>query len=155
MVSIAQQKDYAVDVGSADAIVKALYEVISGGAGVPRDWDRFRHLFMSGSRLEPTRKNEAGELIVASITPDEYIQMFTSRVSGGFFESEIHKSVESYGTLTHIFSTYETREKIGGPVTNRGINSIQVFFDGKRYYVLNVFWCAETMGFALPERYLK
>ena len=34
-----------VDVGSIDAIMKAVYDVISGGAGQKRDWDRFRSLF--------------------------------------------------------------------------------------------------------------
>ncbi len=34
------------DVESVDAILKALYDVISGPAGQKRDWDRFRSLFL-------------------------------------------------------------------------------------------------------------
>ena len=33
------------DVASLDAIMKAVYDAISGDAGVKRDWDRFRSLF--------------------------------------------------------------------------------------------------------------
>lgn len=149
------QKDYSADVKSVDAVVAALYEVISGDPGQPRDWDRFRNLFKPETRLIPTRKDEKGELILRAMTPEEYVQLFSSRISTGFFEKELHRKTESYGTVTHAFSTYETKEKKDGPVTNRGINSIQLFFDGKRYYVINIFWCAESMGFPLPEKYVK
>ena len=140
---------------SVDAAIAALYEVISGDPGTPRDWDRFRNLFKPETRLIPTRKNPQGELTIQALTPEDYVQLFTSRISTGFFERELHRATEQYGTVVHVFSTYETKEKKDGAVTNRGINSIQLFFDGKRYYIINIFWCAESMGFPLPEKYLK
>ncbi len=151
----AQQKDYQDDVKSVDAIVSALYAVISGEAGQARDWDRFRNLFKPETRLIPTRKSENGELTLKALSPEEYITLFSSRISTGFFERELHRVTESYGTVTHLFSTYETKEKKDGPVTNRGINSIQLFHDGHRYYVINIFWCAESIGFPLTEKYIK
>lgn len=153
--AFAQPKDYSKDVQSVDAIIAALYEVISGDPGAPRDWDRFRNLFKPETRLMPTRKSPQGELTLAALSPEDYVQMFTTRISTGFFERELHRVTETYGTVTHAFSSYETKEKKDGPVTNRGINSIQLFFDGKRYYVINIFWCAESMGFQLPEKYLS
>ena len=151
----AQQKNYAADVASPEAIAGALYAVISGETGQDRDWDRFRNLFMPESRLIPTRKSENGAFGIRTLSPEDYIQLFSARISTGFFERELHRVVESYGTITHIFSTYETREKPDGTATNRGINSIQLFYDGKRYFIVNVFWCAESMGFPLPEKYLN
>ena len=151
----AQQKDYSADVKSIDAIASALYQVISGEPGAPRDWDRFRNLFKPEARLIPTRKDENGKLIIKALSPEEYIQLFQSRIPTGFFESELHRSSEEYGTVAHLFSTYETRDKKDGSVTNRGINSIQLFYDGTRYYVVNIFWCAESMGFVLPDKYLN
>ena len=147
------QQDYSQDVKSVDAIMDALYEVISGEAGAPRDWDRFKNLFTSDARLIPTGKNKEGKFNYRTLTPDDYVQMFTTRVTTGFYERELHSATEAYGTIVHVFSTYETKEKKDGPVTNRGINSIQLFFDGNRYYVMNVFWCAESLGFNLPEKY--
>jgi hypothetical protein len=88
------------------------------------------------------------------MTPEEYIQAFASRISTGFFEHEVHRVQEQYGTVTHAFSTYEAREKKDGPVIARGINSIQLFYDGSRYYIITIFWCHEAMGFQLPEKYL-
>ena len=45
------------DVASPEAIVAALYQVISGDAGVARDWDRFRPLFHPTARLMPSGLN--------------------------------------------------------------------------------------------------
>ncbi len=151
----AQQKAYSGDVKSVDAIISALYGVISGEPNSPRDWERFRNLFKPESRLIPTRKDEKGELIVRTVSPEDYVQLFSSRIATGFFERELHRVTESYGTVTHLFSTYETKEKKDGPVTNRGINSIQLFHDGQRYYIITIFWCAESMGYPLDEKYLK
>ncbi|MBK5279662.1 MAG: hypothetical protein JJE09_12445 [Bacteroidia bacterium] len=153
--TMAQQKNYAEDVKTLDGIISTLYEVISGEPGAARDWDRFRNLFTPEARLVPTRKEENGKLITKTVSPEEYIQLFQSRIPTGFYERELHRTTEEYGTVVHLFSTYETRDKKDGPITNRGINSIQLFFDGTQYSIVNIFWCAESMGFVLPERYLN
>lgn len=151
----AQTKDYSKDVSTIDATIAALYDVISGDPGASRDWDRFRNLFKPEARLIPTRKSPQGELTLQALTPEDYVKLFSSRISTGFFEKELARKTEEYGSIAHVFSTYETKEKKDGAVTNRGINSIQLFFDGKRYYIVNIFWCAESMGFTLPDKYLK
>lgn len=155
MSAPAQTKDYSSDVASVDGIIAALYDVISGDPGQPRDWDRFRNLFKPESKLIPTSKNQSGEIGYRVLAPEDYVQLFTTRISTGFFERELSRKTETFGTITHVFSTYETKEKKNGTVTNRGINSIQLLFDGKRYYVINIFWCAESLGFTLPEKYLN
>ena len=148
------QQDFSNDTKSVDTIIAALYDVISGEAGAPRNWERFKNLFVPEANLIPTGKNKEGKLNYRTITPDEYVQMFTSRVTTGFYERELQRTTEQYGTIVHAFSTYETKETRDGAVTNRGINSIQLFHDGTRYYVVNIFWCAESLGFSLPEKYL-
>ena len=155
VVASAQQKNYAADVQSIDNIIASLYDVISGDPGTPRDWDRFRNLFKPEAKLIPTRKDDSGGLIIKPMSPEDYIQLFSTRISTGFFERELSRKTEEYGTIAHVFSTYETKEKKDGPVTNRGINSIQLFKDKDRYYVVNVYWCAESLGFPLPEKYIK
>lgn len=152
---LSQGASYEADVKSADAIIAALYDVISGEPGVTRDWARFKHLFKSEARLIPTRKSSTGELSISALSPDEYVQLFSARVATGFFERELSRKTEEYGTLVHCWSTYETKEKKEGPVTNRGINSIQLFKDSNRYYIVNIYWCAEGLGFPLSEKYLK
>lgn len=153
--SLAQTKDYVNDTKTVASTIAVLYEVISGGPGIERDWNRFKNLFKPEGRLIPTRKDDQGSLIIKALTPDEYIELFKSRVPVGFFEREISRKTEEFGTVVHVFSTYETRDKKEGQVTNRGINSIQLFKDNNRYYIVTIFWCAESMGFELPEKYLS
>ncbi len=153
--SWAQSKDYSKDVASVDAIVGALYDVISGEAGVARDWDRFKNLFTADARLIPTSKNQERKISYATLTPSDYTQLFESRIATGFYEKELNRMTDAYGTIVHVFSTYETRESKEGPVTNRGINSIQLLKTHERYYIMNIFWCGENTGFLLPDHYLK
>lgn len=149
------QNDYRKDVQSIDAIISALYDVISGDPGVPRNWERFNYLFTADAKLIPTIKNAEEKIQYRTMSPNEYVEMFTTRINTGFFECELYRVTEEYGTLVHVFSTYETKTVKDGPVTNRGINSIQLLKDNDRYYVMNIFWCAESLGFPLPSKYLK
>ena len=153
--STAQQIDYSKDVESVESITTALYAVISGDAGAKRDWERFKNLFTADARLIPTFKNKEGKAAYRAMTPVEYEQMFTTRVTTGFFETELKRTVEEFGTITHVFSTYETKEKMDGPVMQRGINSIQLLKSDDRYYIMNIFWCGETKENPIPEKYLK
>ena len=76
----AQQKEYPDDVKSVDGMISALYAFISGDPGQSRDWARFRNLFKPETKLIPTRKNESGELVIRALSPEEYIEVFSTRV---------------------------------------------------------------------------
>ena len=144
------------DVSSPDAILTALYDVISGPAGKSRDWDRFRSLFVPGARLIPTRPRPDGGAGVSVLTPDEYATTAGPRLEqSGFFEREIHKTVDQFGNVMHVFSTYESRRKADDPQPfARGINSIQLLRDGNRWWVVTIYWDSERPGNAIPPKYL-
>ena len=148
----------AADVSSLDAIMKSIYDVISGDAAKQRDWDRFRTLFASDARLIPVRKDpQNGSFAPHAYTPEEYVQRATPMMSkDGFFERESARRVEQYGHIAHVFSTYESRHALGDKAPfARGINSFQLFFDGKRWWVVTIYWDAETPDQPIPEKYLK
>jgi hypothetical protein len=143
------------DVRSVDAIVGALYDVISGPAGQKRDWDRMRGLFVPGARLIPTAGREAGaEARVRDV--EAYIAGATATLErNGFFEREIFRKTEAFGNIAHVFSTYESRRTAADPSPfARGINSIQLLKDGDRWWIVTVFWDAERPGNPLPSQYL-
>ena len=73
----------------------------------------------------------------------------------GFFEKEINRKTETFGNITHIFSTYESfrSEKDETPFM-RGINSIQLLNDGKRWWVINIYWTQESNENPIPKEYL-
>ncbi|WP_374597589.1 hypothetical protein [Brevundimonas sp.] len=147
---------YAPDVASMDAIVAALYASISGDAGVARDWDRFRHLFHPSARLMPTGTDAQGQSNLRPLTPQDYVDRAgPSLVRDGFHEQEIARRTDRYGRIAHLFSTYEARRAAtDARPFMRGINSIQLFDDGTRWWIVSVYWQAETPDLPLPADYL-
>ncbi|HEV2827269.1 MAG TPA: hypothetical protein VGW76_06655 [Pyrinomonadaceae bacterium] len=145
------------DVASLDSIIAAVYDVISGPAGKKRDWDRMRSLFMPGARLIPTGSRPGGVYGSRVLALDEYIE----RSSGffekeGFYEREAARVTEQFGQIAHAFSTYESRHAPDDAKPfQRGINSIQLMNDGKRWWVVTIFWQGEDEKSPLPEKYLK
>lgn len=144
------------DVATPEAIVAALYDVISGDAGVARDWDRFRSLFHPTGRLMPSGMNAQGQGVVRSITPDEYITRAEPRLVGeGFHEREIASRSERFGQIAHVWTTYESLHRLSDPQPfARGINSIQLFNDGTRWWIVSVYWQSETPEAPIPAEYL-
>lgn len=144
------------DVASIDGITRAVYEAISGPAGTPRDWARFRPLFHSGARLIPTgRQNGVG--VATSLTVEEFITRATPGMEGqGFFEREIGRVMERYGNVVHFMSAYDSRRTAEDPTPfQRGVNSFQLFWDGTRWWIITIFWEAETPNNPIPERLLR
>jgi hypothetical protein len=144
------------DVASPEAILAACYDVISGPAGQARDWDRLRSLFLPGARLIPTGpKKEGGGYAARVCTPEEYIARTTPIFEKqGFYEKQAAQRMERYGNIVQIFSTYESRHDPKEAPFARGINSFQLFFDGTRWWVVTVFWQAETAENPIPAEFL-
>jgi len=147
------------DVSSIDAIIAATYDVISGPAGKKRNWDRERSLFISGARLIPTAV-EAGrndlDLAPQILDIEGYIARAESFFAGqGFYEKEIARRTEQFGHIAHVWSTYESRHNPDDPEPfMRGINSIQLFNDGSRWWIVSIYWQHESAVHPLPDRYL-
>ncbi len=147
------------DVSSIDSIMKAVYDVISGDAGQKRDWDRFRTLFHKDARMIPTTgKNPTTGVVAARVfTPEEYITRSSPFMEKeGFFERETARRTDIYGNIAHVFSTYESfHKKDDKKPFARGINSFQLLNDGKRWWVVTIYWQGETPENPIPKEYLK
>ena len=142
------------DVKTLDAIIAALYDVISGPAG-ERDWARFGSLFRDGSRLIPTGVDSAGRKVTFVWTPEQYAERAGRWFAeNAFYEREAGRVVEQYGQIAHVFSTYESRRDPGAEPFVRGINSIQLFHDGSRWWIISIFWGDERSAGPVPARYL-
>ena len=157
-------KGKAEDVSSIDGLMAALYDVISGPAGKPRDWDRFRSLFAPDGRLGIVRVDHpavdgqpAKPGDVYFLTPDMYVERDAPFFAKeGFFEHGIANRVEQFGNLVSVWSTYESRHapEDAKPFA-RGINSIQLVKAQGRWWIASILWEDEREGLALPEKYLK
>ena len=144
------------DLTTVDGIITALYDSISGPAERKRDLVRFRSLFIEGARLIPVRPQPGGGAVAEVLDVDDFFRIASENFKvAGFFEREIARRSETFGCVTHVFSTYEARhaEEDGEPFA-RGINSIQLLNDGERWWVVTIFWDSERPGNPIPKQYL-
>jgi hypothetical protein len=145
------------DVASIDAIITAAYDGISGPPGERRDWDRERSLFYPGARLIPTAKPGTNDDLAPQMLD---VDGFIARVEpylaeDGFYEKEIARRIDQFGHIAHVWSVFESRHDADDPEPFiRGINSIQLFFDGDRWWIVNIYWQQESAEHPIPEKYL-
>ncbi len=142
------------DVGTLDGIMRAFYEVISGPAGQPRQWARDRSLYIPGVRFVANDVRQ-GQPHAEVMDHQAFVdQADSGLVHDGFYEREIHRDTHTYGNITHVFSTYEMRRTPNGPAFGRGINSIELFWDGKRWWIAGAIWFDEDREHPIPKEYL-
>ncbi|PYI85865.1 MAG: hypothetical protein DMF09_03785 [Verrucomicrobia bacterium] len=126
------------DFSSIDAIIAAVYDGISGPAGRKRDWEWERSLFYPGARLIPTSKpDKSGDLAPQMLDLDGFIARVEPYFAeNGFYEKEVARRVEQPEPFM------------------RGINSIQLFNDGRRWWIVSIYWQQESDVDPIPEKYL-
>jgi hypothetical protein len=141
----------ADDVKSIDSILAALYGVISGPAG-ERDWDRFRSLFLPQGRLSSATKNPDGSFRVRPMSVEDYAKGAGSYFAQhAFYESPIVNRIETFGNVSQVFSSYESRHTPGEAPFARGVNSIQLLYDGSRWWIVRILWDQERDDNPLPK----
>ena len=143
------------DVKSIDAILRAAYESISGPAG-PRDWNRFRSLFLPQARFTQVGKNPDGSTFIISWSEEEFIRdagMIFSK--DPFYENALVNLPQSYGGMTQVLSSYASHRAPGDKPFERGVNSFQLLNDGKRWWVVSIFWDSERPDNPLPAKLAK
>lgn len=148
------------DVASPEALVTALYDVISGPAAQPRDWDRFRSLFLPDAGLAFNLAISPSETRLFNLTVDEFIRLAGPgyQSGAGFWEREIGRRIDRFGTIAHVFTTYETRltsPNPNSPVAERGINSVQTIQHEGRWWIANLVFDSETPGNPIPPEYVN
>ena len=149
-VSVPTVAPRAADVASVDGVVKAYYDVISGPAGEPRQWSRDRSLYIPDLRFVATgfaREHPYARVMDHQTFVDG---SDSAMVHDGFFEREIHRVTRTYGNIAQVFSTYEEHRTVDGPVQGRGVNALQLFWDGSRWWVASAIWFEEDAAHPIP-----
>ena len=160
MLEVETRNADPADVASINAIIRATYDVISGPAGKKRDWNRERALFYPGARLISTAsipgRNDV-DLQPQILDVEGYMARAEPLFEkAGFYETEIARRVERFGRIAHMWSTYESRHNPDDAKPfMRGINSIQLFYDESRWWIVSIYWQHESSEHPIPEKYLE
>lgn len=141
---------------SIEALLDTLYEVISGPAG-PRRWTKERELFHPLARLMRTGTDADGRPWIKIMSLTEYIADVSPFLAGrDFYEIEIAREIDRFGNVAQVRSVYEAHttppdSRESGTPERRGVNFLQLYHDGKRWWVLSILWDNERDGVQVPE----
>ena len=143
------------DVTTIDGIIKASYEVVSGEAGVVREWERDLSLH-NPNAVYSYQEEVNGTLHQVSMPLKDFHKETDTLVSKvAFYESEINKEVRVFGNIAHVWSTYETRLVKDGPVVRRGINSVQLYHSDDRWWIISWTFDKERDDRKIPQTFDK
>ncbi len=135
------------DGATLDTILGAVYQVISGPAGQPRDWNRVRSLFAPNARLIPVVSLPGGGRQARLLSVDDYIRRVEPIfASEDFWERETSRQTETFGNVAHVLSSYESLRSPSAAPFERGKNSIQLLNDSVRWWIVNVMWNTSRSG---------
>ncbi|MFB9056470.1 hypothetical protein ACFFU9_06890 [Mariniflexile ostreae] len=148
--------DYSDKVQTLDSTLETFYAVISGEKGANRNWTLFKYLFKPGAKLIPSGRNSEGAHLVSYLSPDDYIKKSDSWLKEqGFFQKEVSRTINTFGNIAQVFSTYETYYSHTDETPfMRGINSVQLLNDEERWWIINIYWAHETESNFIPQVYL-
>jgi hypothetical protein len=146
------------DRASVDTIVTALYASVSHGPEYEPNWDRLRALFLPGAIIVPPKRAEAAAFAVldANAFEDRIRKYIAGRRERGeqlgFTEREIGRRENRFGAVCQVFSAYETvRAPQDAKPFARGVHSIQLVSDGRRWWIAALVWDSEREDNPMPQ----
>lgn len=147
---------FADDVNSIDAIIRAMYASVSFTEGRGPDAARLASLCVPHGRLIKVHAAAIDDMSVP-----EFVERVQTRISEqglrGFSERELFRRTEVFAGIAHVFTTYESRTDDGNGddhLLYRGINSVQLRHDGRRWWILTILWTDEREDCPIPAAYL-
>jgi len=145
------------DWSSVDAIVTALYASVSHGPDSEPNWTRLRNLFLPEAMVVPPKAPDAETFTVLDVEKFEarvrrYIAGRRERHERlGFTEREIARRERCFGHVCQVFSAYETLYAPHDPQPfARGVHSIQLVDDGRRWWIAALVWDVERPDRPIP-----
>jgi hypothetical protein len=135
-----------------DQLITAIDAAVTGPAN--KDRTCFRDLFLPDARLIPIRIAKDGTATPVILNVDGWISAAAKRGDTVLTEHQLKVKTETWAHVAHLWSTYETKIGTDDKPADRGINSIQAIFDGKRWQVIEITWQAETPTDPVPAKYL-
>lgn len=150
-ISVSNGQDRAADDPAIVQALSELYEVISFEEGAEPNWDGLQAVFHERARI--TRITPEGS---DYLEPASFLAMTRSMVELGaytsFYEFELEREVRQFGNMAQVWSLYETRRnRSAEKPLGRGINSIQLIYEGDRWRVLGLLWDEQHAERQQPE----
>ncbi len=140
-------------------LIEALYDMVSFDAGPEPDWEMFRDVFLEDALIvfSPSRTQPMRPMSVAGFIED-WESFFRDANIGetGFYENIAAMKVTEFGGLAHAFVVFEPRIGPDPPERQvRGLDSIELSWDGERWWVAAITTDFERPGQTIPDEIIR
>lgn len=155
LTSAAASAQSKTDVATIDGVMRAYYEVVSGPAGAAPDRARDESLHMPGAHVGLARHTSDGGTAIDMTTLAGYYERYGGVRKEPFYEWELSRQTRQFGNVAHVWSTFAVGDAPGGKVQRRGVTSVQLYFDGTRWWITGWITENERPGRAIPPEFLS
>lgn len=124
----AQEESSGVDPGSAEAVVRALYDLVTFPAGTTPDWNRARALFLAEGVVVLRTSRTATTVF----SVEGWVQDFVSFIekanvaATGFVERIVRTHSVEFGDIAQVWVLYEAEIPGAGRPPQQGVDSFQL-----------------------------
>ena len=141
-------------VKTINGIVKEVLRLQSGEKGKNRNWMALRNLFLptatftilnTGDTLRPPTETVSLDAFIELLHDDYYEE--------GYLEYETGKTIEQFNGIANVFQSFYGKDSKNEEA--RGINSYQLVYFKKRWWIVNLLWTLETDKVKIPKKYLQ
>jgi hypothetical protein len=123
-----------------DKVLREMYAVISFPEGGEPDWKGMKNVFHPQVRFTRIRP-EGNDYFDLSSFQAMAMEMLDRGIYTGFFEQEVARRTHIFGSLAHVLSEFETKRSPDAlRCLARGVNSIQLLWEGGSWLVLSLLW---------------
>ena len=133
---------------SIDGILNELLDQITIEKGEKMDTTAIRNLFHPSATLSVA---DSSNIETVSIK-DFLVLLKDPYYENGYLEKEVYKVVDQYNGIAQVFQTFYGKDSEG--IEEKGINSYQLVYNQKRWWILSMLWTVESKSFKIPSKYL-
>lgn len=140
-------------VKTIDGTINETYKIITGERGEKRNWEAFRQLFTGDAQLSVLTHDSLGRGILTTYSLEEFVRIGMKYYEkDGFIEYPLKTIINEYNGIANVFQSYYAKEN---EFEEEGVNSLQLIFDGKRWWITSILWTSDINGIKLPKELKK
>ncbi len=149
------------DAGTVEAIVGAYYASMGHAPDGKPDFERLRQIFLYVGMIIPPKKSGGDDFAIGDVDQFEerYGKAAAARPAGGEVRGlilhEISRRTDCFDNVCQVFSSYEARYTANDAKPfERGVTSLQLVRDGRRWWIASAAWNVEKPDVPIPAEYL-
>lgn len=139
---------------SIDGVLNEFLRLLSSEEGKTKNITAIRSLFLPTANFTVHTHDDSMVPPLETVELEEFLTLLKDPYyESGYKESGIHKIVEQYNGIAHVFQTYHAKDSDN--YEELGITSYQLVQFNDRWWISNVLWTGNSNGMEIPEKYYQ